>query len=176
MTAMRRQRGFSMLEVVLVIILAITMYAVAIDRLLPLRGDAEAAHVATVVGTLRGALGMEVAALIVYDGAAAVAGLDGANPMHFLAEQPDNYLGEVSGMRPEMLPAGHWYFDLDSRELVYLVRFADYFRTELPGPPRMAFRTELVYNERDDLAGVRIARVNEYVWTQSAAISELLER
>lgn len=169
-----RQRGFTLLEMTLVIILVVVLYVVAVDRILPLRGDAEAAAAATVVGASRSALGMEVAARIIHDGPASVGELDGVNPMRLLSEVPDNYLGEVDGVDPANLPPGNWYFDLESRELVYLVRFGQYFRTEMPGPPRLAFRTELVYNERDRLAGVRLARVNAFVWTQSADTTELL--
>lgn len=169
-----RQTGFSLLELVLVIILVVALYALAIDRILPLRGDAEAAAVATTVGTLRSAMGMEVAARIVHRGLDEIASLAGANPMRLLAETPDNYLGEIDGVQPAQLPAGHWYFDRATGELVYLVRYAEYFRTDLPGVPRMVFKVELVYNERNELAGVRLERVNGFVWTQSADFAELL--
>jgi hypothetical protein len=158
----------------LVVILVVILYALAIDRLLPLRGEAEAASAASVAGALRSALGMEVAGRVLRDGGNSVRHLEGSNPMRLLAEAPDNYLGEVDGMRPEQLPPGHWYFDRATGELVYLVRHAQYFRTDLPGPPRLVFRTELVYNERDELAGARLARVNTFVWTQSADTAALL--
>lgn len=173
---MNRQRGFSMLELVLVVILVVTLYMVAIDRLLPLRGDAEAAHAATIAGTLRSALGMEVAARLMRGEMDGITALEGANPMGFLAEVPDNYLGEIDRMRPEQLPRGHWYFDSNTGELVYLVRYDQYFRTDLAGVPRLVFRVELVHNERGDLAGVRLARKNAFVWVQSAATAELLGR
>ena len=171
---MTRQHGFTFLEMTLVVIFVMVLYVVAMDRLMPLRGDAEAAAAATIVGASRSALGLEVAARILDAGPDSVVALEGTNPMRLLTEVPDNYLGEVSGVDPANLPDGHWYFDLGSRELVYLVRFGQYFRTELPGPPRLAFRVELVYNERDQLAGVRLARVNAFVWTRSADMTELL--
>ena len=159
-----------MVAITLVVLLYVTM----LDRLLPMRGDAEAANVATIAGALRSALGLEVADRLVRGDLDTVAELDGANPMRFLAEQPENYLGEVNGVDPANLPPGNWYFDDASDELVYLVRYTDYFRTELPGPARMVFRVRLVYNERDGLAGVRLERVNAFVWTQSAELAELL--
>ena len=156
------------------ITLVVLQYVTMLDRLLPMRGDAEAANVATIAGALRSALGLEVADRLVRGDLDTVAELDGANPMRFLAEQPENYLGEVNGVDPANLPPGNWYFDDASDELVYLVRYTDYFRTELPGPARMVFRVRLVYNERDGLAGVRLERVNAFVWTQSAELAELL--
>ena len=171
---MHRQRGFSLLEMVIAITLVVLLYVTMLEKLLPLRGDAEAANVATVVGTLRSAIGLEVAALLVDGDLSAIAGLKDRNPMTLLAEIPENYLGEVAGVDPKNLPVGHWYFDSASRELVYLVQFDDYFRTELPGPPRMVFRVELVYNDRDSLAGVRLHRVNTFVWTRSPELAEML--
>ncbi len=171
---MRFQSGFTLLEMTLVVILVVVLYVIAMDRIMPLRGDAEAAATATIAGAARSAIGLEVAARILDSGLESVARLEGVNPMRLLSEAPDNYLGEMSGVDPANLPPGHWYFDLESRELVYLVRFDQYFRTEMPGPPRLVFRTELVYNERDELAGVRLARVNAFVWTQSADTAELL--
>ena len=173
---MRAQRGFTLLEMLVAITLVIVLYVTMLDRLLPMRGDAEAANVATVAGALRSALGLEVADRLVRGNLEAVAELDGANPMRFLAEQPENYLGEVNGVDPANLPPGNWYFDGASGELVYLVRYTDYFRTELPDPARMIFRVRLVHNERDELAGVRLERVNAFVWTQSAQLAELLEQ
>ncbi len=169
-----RQQGFTMLEMIVAITLVVVLYTTMLDKLLPLRGDAEAANVATIAGSLRSALGMEVADRLVRLDLEAIADLEGANPMRFMAETPENYLGEVSGVDPANLPTGNWYFDSAAGELVYLVRHTEYFRTELPGPPRLAFKVMLVRNDRGDLAGVRLARVNTFVWTQSAQLSELL--
>lgn len=171
---MRKQRGFSLLEMVIAITLVVLLYVTMLEKLLPLRGDAEVAAVATVVGTMRSALGLEVADRLVDGGFGSIGHLKDSNPMTLLAEIPENYLGEVAGVDPANLPAGHWYFDSASHELVYLVRYTEYFRTELPGPPRMVFRVDVVYNERGELAGVRLDRENAFVWTRSAELAELL--
>jgi prepilin-type N-terminal cleavage/methylation domain-containing protein len=169
-----RQQGFTLFEMVIAITLVVLLYVTMMDRLMPLRGDAEAANVATIAGSLRSALGMEVADRLLHGEAASISELEGSNPMRLLAEIPENYLGEVDGVNPANLPTGSWYFDSSAGELVYLVRYTDYFRTEMPGPPRMVFRVQLVHNERDQLAGVRLARMNSFVWTQSADLAELL--
>lgn len=171
-----RDAGFTLLELIIVVILVAVFFTVAIDRILPLRGDAEAAHVAATVGALRSALGVEVAGLIVHEGTDAVEELEGSNPFRVLAERPDNYLGEMGGVNPGILPQGAWYFDTDAGELVYLVRHTDYFRSDLDGAPRLAYRVELVRNERGELAGVRLAQVHGFVWTRSPELSEFLQQ
>lgn len=172
----KHQRGFSLFEMVIAIALIVVLYVTVLERLMPLRGDAEAANVATMAGTMRSALGLEVAALLLDSDISAIEGLPGINPMRYLSERPENYLGEVNGVAPESLPVGNWYFDAASSELVYLVRYTDYFRTELPGPPRLVFRVVAVHNDRDELAGVRLERVNDFVWTRSPQLSELLDQ
>lgn len=163
-----------MFEMIIAISLVVLLYVTVIERLLPLRGDAEAANVATVAGTLRSALGLEVADRLVHGEIVRVAELEGINPMRLLAEAPTNYLGEVNGVDPIHLPRGNWYFDGATGELAYLVRYTEYFRTELPGPPRIVFRVAVVHNDRGQVGGVRLDRVNEFVWTRSAELAQML--
>ena len=52
----RGERGFSLLELLIVIVIISVLLVVAIDRLLILRFEAERATVRTVIGALRSAL------------------------------------------------------------------------------------------------------------------------
>ncbi|RFF28291.1 MULTISPECIES: hypothetical protein [unclassified Wenzhouxiangella] len=120
------QRGFSLLELVVVIILVILLFLVAFDRLMPLRGQAESAHVATTVGTLRSALGMITAERVVKEGISALSSLEGENPMALLDETPSNYIGEIESADRSSVPRGSWYFERDSGRLGYRVRYPQY--------------------------------------------------
>lgn len=44
------------------------------------------------------------------------------NPFALLSRMPEHYAGEYSARDGEQVPAGHWYFDLDSRQAVYRFR------------------------------------------------------
>jgi prepilin-type N-terminal cleavage/methylation domain-containing protein len=90
----RGERGFSLFELVIVIVILSVLLVVAVDRLLRLRFEAERATVQSVVGALRSALYVEFAAAAARRelGKMDVAG--GSNPMLRLAEQPDGYAGE----------------------------------------------------------------------------------
>lgn len=169
-----RQRGFSLLELVVVIILVVILFLVAFDRLLPLRGDAEAAHVATVIGGLRSAIGLEAATRITREGLPALADLEGINPMTLLQEWPDNYIGETAELDRTEIGPGAWFFELESEALVYRVRFPQYLEDEPQHPAELRWRVTLQYEdtdgsghyepESDRVRGLRLEPLDRHEW------------
>ncbi len=124
------QHGFTLLELVIVITLISLLFLTAWNRLMPLRGDAEAAHVASVIGNLRSALGLATAERVVTEGMHALESLREINPMTLLNEAPDTYIGA----NPAETAPGNWYFDAETRELHYRVRYPQYLEGQ-PQPP-----------------------------------------
>ncbi|OGI38280.1 MAG: hypothetical protein A2140_07375, partial [Candidatus Muproteobacteria bacterium RBG_16_62_13] len=118
----RESRGFSLLELVIVVVIISVLLTVAISRLLALQVDAERVAMETVAGTLRSAIGMKVAEHIVNQDVPGLVRLVGTNPMDRLAELPGNYLGVQDGVNPATLADGNWYYDRRDGTLVYLVR------------------------------------------------------
>jgi len=93
--------------------------------------------------------------------------------MDRLAETPRNYLGELAGISPETLETGNWYFDTNSRTLVYLVDNQVYFTGGADNPPRARFKIRLVYNDLngngqydqgEQIEGLRLAPLESYRW------------
>lgn len=170
----RLVRGFSLLELVVVIVIVSILLTVAISRLLALQVDAERVAMETVAGTLRSAVGIKVAEHIVRQDIAGLKDLEGSNPMDRLAELPGNYLGELDGPDPSRLEDGNWYFDTRSRVLVYLVRNKGFFTSELGGS-RAGFAIRLVYADTnrngvfdpgvDSIEGLRLVAVAPYAWS-----------
>ena len=168
------ERGFSLLELVVVIVIISILLTVAVSRLLALQVDAERVAMETVAGTLRSAIGIKVAEHIVRQNIAGLKDLEGSNPMDRLAELPRNYLGELDGLDPSRLEDGNWYFDTRSRVLVYLVRNKGFFTGGLGDPPRAGFAIRLVYADRnsngvfdpgvDSVEGLRLVAVAPYAW------------
>lgn len=167
--------GFTLLELVIVIAILSTLVTIAITRFLALQVDAERVAMDTMLGTLRSALGIKVAELIVKQELGGLGTLAGSNPMERLAEVPSNYLGAFSNADPSALKSGSWYFDQASKTLVYLVRNADYFSGGLDNPARARFTVSLLYRDRNGngiydvgeaLEGVRLAAVEPYAWTR----------
>ncbi len=171
-----RHDGFSLLELVIVIVMISVLLVLAISRLLALMVDAERVTMETVAGTLRSAIGMKVAEDIVKSTVPELAAFEGGNPMALLAETPRNYLGELDGADPAKLEDGNWYFDKRDKTLVYLVRNKGFFSGGQTDPPRARFAVRVVYSDRngngvfdagvDEIQGLRLSPVEPYSWSR----------
>ncbi len=180
------QRGFSLLELTVVICLIAILVALAADRLGRLRVEAERVAMLQVVGSIQSAMGIELARRVVRGGLQFVAELDGSNPMDLLSKQPENYLGELRNVGLETLPPASWYYDAEQRVLIYIVKNTDYFATPLQGVPRARFRFQLDYQDRDgngafesgtdDLGGFRLVAIEDFRWLSQTDIREQIAR
>lgn len=166
-------KGFSLFELLVVIIIVAILMVLAIQRLLILQVDAERVVMESVVGTLRSAIGIKVAETVIRQNVASLVSLEGSNPMDRLAETPRNYLGELAGVSPDTLETGSWYFDISSRTLVYLVDNQTYFTGGVGNPTRARFKVRLVYNDvngnrqydqGEQIEGLRLAPLESYRW------------
>ena len=166
--------GFTLLELVIVLCLVGLLTALAAKRLLVLRVEAERTSLSHVVGGLQAAVSLEMLSLVARERDAELARLPGSNPMTLLMQQPSNYIGELESPDPRQIAPGRWYFDRGRGLLVYRVRYAGRFSTELSGPARARFRIALLYDDRDGnrrfdvdsdgLRGARLEAVEAYAW------------
>jgi prepilin-type N-terminal cleavage/methylation domain-containing protein len=143
------QRGFTLLELIIVIILVILLFLVAFDRLLPLRGQAEATHVDSTVGTLRSALGMTTAQRILDHGISELSEMNGINPMALLAKAPDNYIGEIESANDEAVQRGQWYFERTTDRLGYRVRYPQYLKPPADETVHLTWRVTLRFTDKN---------------------------
>ena len=144
-----RVEPLRLLQLVIIIILISLLILVAAWRVLPLRGHAEAAHVTTVIGGLRSAVGLTVAETVVRDGLAALSALDGSNPMALLQEWPERYRGPVLSDQRATVPPGYWYFEPDTGRLGYRVRFTQYLAEPRQDPIHLRWRLTLGFDDLD---------------------------
>lgn len=171
---MRSERGFSLLELLIVIVIIGVLLVVGIERLLALRFEAERTTVQSVIGALRSALYIEFAATAARGQLGRLDTARGSNPMLRLAEKPDRYAGEFYGADPGLFEPGTWYFDTRDRSLVYVVRFPQQFATSLAGPPRLRLRVEPDYDDldrngrfdpgRDPVRGLTLVPTEPFQW------------
>lgn len=163
--AVRARRGFSLLELLIVIVIISVLVVVAVERLLVLRYEAERAMVQSVIGAMRSGLYVEFAGAAASGQLKVLESAAGSNPMLRLAERPDTYAGEFFGADPKLFEPGSWYFDTRDRAIVYVVRFPEQFVTPLEGTPRLrlAVRPD-VDPGRKSVQGLKLEPLEPYHW------------
>ncbi len=138
----RGQRGFTLLELVIVVSIIGILAGTLLRRVNWYKDEAEMSSMETVVGVIRSALNMKVAQLIVQGRNSEISNLTTINPMDLLAQKPANYLGEDISPQKAKISPGNWYFN---RKLLLLVYIADTGATfQGSDPPRFAYRIEVV--------------------------------
>ena len=165
------QRGFTLLELAVVVSIISILAVFALNRYYKLLVDVERNTLAYNLGAMRSAIGIQVADHYVRGDMAGLKQLIGSNPMDLLAEKPTNYLGVIFHYRLEDIERGNWFFDQTSRTLIYLVRNQLYFETLLGGPARARFKIFPVYSERLQggvkttyLSGLTLKELEPYRW------------
>lgn len=167
-------RGFTLLELVIVIVIIAVLAGFLLDRVLPLVGQAERVAFLQVRAHVQNALLLEAAERITRGESASLDELAGANPMSLLLQPPGNYLGELSRPRIADLPRATWHFDDREGRLVY--RPGRQAKVEmLEGPEdRIQLAVSFVYRDRDgdgrfdpsidDFDGLRLDPVYSFRW------------
>ena len=169
-----RHRGFTLLELIVVIAIISVLFVFAADRLMKLAVQAERAQVQQTIGIIKSALAMRIATHVARGTVPELLALADSNPMDLLADTPDTYLGELDHPDPATIEGGHWYFDRRTHLLVYRVLNEKEFETSLPGPKRIRWRLEAVFEDRngnnrfdpdkDTLVGLKLAAQEKFKW------------
>jgi general secretion pathway protein G len=124
------------------------------------------------VGILQSSLQLRFASLIASNRLGQIDELVQQNPMSWLAQKPENYVGEYFDQAPEGNVSGKWYFDLKERNLVYFVHNVAEAQASLP---QLCFKTKVVLAVEDFPAaerpvsgkvveGVVLEQIVPYAW------------
>ena len=168
-----KQQGFTLLELIVVIIIISILGLFAIDRIWSLRMAAEQAAVTQIVGNIRSALGLEVARLALDGKISEVAKLENSNPITLLAQAPSNYIGEKED-GDHVTEQGIWYFNKKLHTLTYTVNYTENFNTTLQGMPRIRYQIKLIYSDKnnnkrfdvntDSIGGLDLLPLDSFSW------------
>jgi len=142
MRARRVAAGLTLIELVVIVCVVGVLAAILLERLLVYQEIAEKTGVERTLGVLRSAMALRAAALMTGGRFQDIPRLREENPMGWLADRPSNYVGERYAPPADEVPAGSWYFDRLSRELVYRPRIRRHL--DVPGDPRQELRFRAV--------------------------------
>ncbi len=104
----RGERGFTLVELVVVVVVLGILAAVAIPKLFNITAEAEQAAVATMVSSLESTLGMYTSKQFLQGGS-----IVRHNPFDDLSNIPTNYNGAVATVNPTNTPDKSWSYRTD---------------------------------------------------------------
>jgi len=163
-----KQHGFTLFELVVVILLVGVFMSFAIDRMLRIQIDAERVSVQQTIAALKSAIHLQTADMVVSKGLDSIKTLENTNPMNYLQELPYNYLGLKNDSQASQYQSASWYYDPKQNILVYTVKNVNYFVTSLPGTPRIRLKIDAVYQgenkSKDKIRGVSLKSMDDYFW------------
>jgi prepilin-type N-terminal cleavage/methylation domain-containing protein len=173
---MRYTRGFTLIELVVVVIAIAILAGAVIERVLPLVARAQRIAFLQVQSDLRSALRLEAAERITRGESHTLGELAAVNPMTLLPAPPRNYVGTWPEDALGAVPGATWYFDERTGRLVYRVGGGARFEA-VDGPPaRIELAVELVYEDRDGdgayhpardrFGGLELVPVHAYRWPE----------
>jgi general secretion pathway protein G len=119
-------RGFSYVEFAVAVAIVCVFCAVLLQRLAYLQEYAEMTAMQLTVANVRTGLRYKTGDLLIRDKLSEIPTLADENPVNWLENHPENYLGEFEA-KPDRNLRGKWYFDKSRRELVYTVNNRRHF-------------------------------------------------
>jgi general secretion pathway protein G len=137
-------RGFTLLELAVVAVIVGILATALLNRVVYYQEQAEKTAMEQTLGTLRSALHLQIADILVSGNTAGLNRLVDQNPMSWLSEKPGNYVGEYYAPKPGLVGPGNWYFDPHEKNLVYLVSNTEHLHTAPNEANRLRFSVKLV--------------------------------
>jgi prepilin-type N-terminal cleavage/methylation domain-containing protein len=166
-------KGFTLIELIIVITIIVVLMGLFFNRTLFYQEQAEKAAMEQVAASIQSALTMQYAQILTRGKASDVAALVQDNPMNWLQKLPRNYSGEFYNPTPTSVESGYWVFDLKSRDLIYVLRNANYFKPGKDGKKWIRFHVAVQYSasrlpslqdDPKDLTGILFEPIEQYSW------------
>jgi len=158
----------------LALILIGILMMVFMQRLDKLVAYAEQARFQVTLNNLRQGLNHRFVEGLISRDSEVIAALDHANPFAIAAQAPSSgYLGVLISPSPAELRPGNWYFDNDTKYLVYLIDTAQEFDSALGKPWRVRLETRLIYEDKnsdgrysagEQLSGIQLRPADRVSW------------
>ena len=171
--APRSSKGFTLLELIVVIAIIVVLMGAFLNRALFYQEQAEKTAMEQVAGSIQSALTLQYGQIITRGKPSDIDALEQDNPMNWMQKKPANYAGEFYDPMPLAVASGNWVFDLKSRELVYVLNNANYFKPGRDGKRWIRFRVTAsrepsplpsLQDAPPELTGLSFEPVEPYAW------------
>ncbi|BBB31510.1 type II secretion system protein [Neptunomonas japonica] len=164
----KRQKGFTLLELVISMLVIVILYGVLSTRLGRVAESAERAAVYGVLGQVRQQLNLRLAKFYIDGSPSKAKALINENPFSWISPPPSQYAGEVNDVA-EVLVKGRWYFDTATKQLVYRVKRNNKLKIEGGEQRNLKFVLKLSGNAADTqqkraVYSIKIQTVRPFVW------------
>lgn len=168
---LRTLRNLLLLEVLAITAFIGIISAILLNRLAYYQEAAEKANVELVISTMKSALRMRMASMMIEGRMAHYGKLADDNPMEWLEQRPSEYAGEMLPATSRKMQSGAWVFDRATHILTYWPKRAEHFQPDSEGRHRIRLRIQLltetasVQNRQVQLVtGARLVLVEPYKW------------
>ncbi len=135
----RRQPGFTLLELCVVIVIFSILIGYLLSKVLDNLEIAEKSAMETQRMMMRAGMDLHVAGMITAGRERDLPRLRGSNPVEWLREPPANYLGAFASEPQQASEDGGWYFDTTAREIVYTPKRHSHLKPGQDGRYRVRF-------------------------------------
>lgn len=165
-------RGFTLIELVIVISIVAILSATALDKLFWYQSQAEKAAMEYTATMIKSGLWMSVAGMMMDNRTTEIPSLMEHNPINLLAQKPDNYLGEIKNADASTLASGNWFYDINHHQVVYIVAHRRNFIPDKPGDFTIRYGMKMIYSEIEStpkhkasyVAGIALVPSSKYTW------------
>lgn len=169
MVSIRKDKGFTLLELVVSVLVILILYGVLSVRLGRVAESAERAAMYGMLGQIQQQINLRLASFYIEGAPHKAKNLLQENPFGWISPTAKQYAGEIEEESDQTLLEGHWYYDRRLKQLIYRVQRNNNLKIQGDGQRNLRFVLKLNGNAADNqqnnaVYSIKIQAVKPFVW------------